>query len=265
MAWPYRLFGDRHHPPLVFLHGFLGDNRDWDFLVERFSVNYWCILPDLPGHGQNRLALPEKPITFRWLAAGLARTLAEMDIARAHLAGYSMGGRLGLYFAVYHPQQVASLILESTSPGLARRRERADRRRQDEQRAAEILSSGMDGFIDRWYQGPIFKSLGEHPEKLAALKLRRAQNNPATMSRLVTELSPGRQPSLWTKLTGIHMPVLLLAGGRDEKYVTLAEQMAALIPSAQLKIAPHAGHNLHLETPDWFGLVLADFLAGYKI
>ena len=48
------------------------------------------------------------------------------------------------------------------------------------------------------------------------------------------------------------MPVLLLAGALDSKYVTLAEQMAPLIPQATINVISAAGHNIHLEQPDVF-------------
>ena len=50
----------------------------------------------------------------------------------------------------------------------------------------------------------------------------------------------------------LSMPVLLLAGALDRKYVALAEQMAPLIPQATVNIIPNAGHNIHLEQRDLF-------------
>jgi 2-succinyl-6-hydroxy-2,4-cyclohexadiene-1-carboxylate synthase len=171
-----------------------------------------------------------------------------------------MGGRLALYFAVTHPGRVASLALESASPGLAGRRERQERRAQDDQRTAEIRSAGLDPFIDRWYQQPLFHSLQKNPEKLAALKAQRKRNNPEMMARLVAELSPGRQPSLWKKLAAIQAPVLLLTGAQDEKYTAMVARMARLIQQSKVIIAPRAGHNVHLEEPAWFERGLRDHL-----
>lgn len=261
MTWLYKRIGSTRNPPVIFLHGFLGDHRDWDFLGDAFATDFDCILPDLPGHGANLQPLPGRPCSFRWLAAGLVRTLDDLEIGKAHLVGYSMGGRLALYFAVTHPGRVASLVLESASPGLAGRRERQERRGQDDQRAAEIRSAGLDSFIERWYQQPLFQSLQNNPEKLAALKAQRKRSNPEMVARLVAELSPGRQPSMWKRLAAIQAPVLLLTGAQDEKYTAIVAAMAGLIPQARARIAPQAGHAVHLEEPVWYTRQLSDFLA----
>jgi pimeloyl-ACP methyl ester carboxylesterase len=54
--------------------------------------------------------------------------------------------------------------------------------------------------------------------------------------------------------------VLLLAGALDSKYSADLSQIAALIPDARFDLCPDAGHNLHLENPDWLLEKLADFL-----
>ena len=50
------------------------------------------------------------------------------------------------------------------------------------------------------------------------------------------------------------MPVLLVAGSLDAKFVHAAERMAGLLPDATLAVIDGAGHTVHLERP-------ADFLA----
>jgi 2-succinyl-6-hydroxy-2,4-cyclohexadiene-1-carboxylate synthase len=56
------------------------------------------------------------------------------------------------------------------------------------------------------------------------------------------------------------MPVLLIVGERDTKYVAIAERMHSLLPDAQLAIIPNAGHTVHLEQPTAFGAAVAEFL-----
>ena len=60
----------------------------------------------------------------------LIAILDELDIERTHLLGYSMGGRLALAAAIEHQDRIASLILESASPGLADAAERGGPRRE---------------------------------------------------------------------------------------------------------------------------------------
>jgi 2-succinyl-6-hydroxy-2,4-cyclohexadiene-1-carboxylate synthase len=261
--WPYKTCGSKSSTPVVFLHGFLGEKGDWEFLEESFAAEYYCIFPDLPGHGENRQTLPAGRLTFRWLVRGLKRALAELDLTATHLVGYSMGGRAALYFTVYYPELVKTLTLESASPGLASKLARRDRRLLDEQRATDILTKGLESFIDEWYQMPLFASLQRNPTLVDRLKKRRNLNDPQAVARAVAELSPGNQPSLWGKLSAIQAPVLLLAGAFDDKYVAMMNQMTAEVSNARLQVAPGAGHNVHLEAPEWYIYSVRAFLDSF--
>jgi 2-succinyl-6-hydroxy-2,4-cyclohexadiene-1-carboxylate synthase len=261
IGWPYRTGGLKSHPAVVFLHGFLGDGRDWEVLEGRFAEDFYCIFPDLPGHGENRQQLPVERLTFRWLEQGLKRLLLELNLPAAHLVGYSMGGRAALYAALYYPRLVKSLTLESASPGLANRRARQARRLLDEQRAMTICEKGLECFLDEWYQMPLFASLQRNPALIDSLRRRRNLNDPQAVARVIAELSPGRQPSLWGKLQKIQVPVLLMAGALDDQYTLIMNQMISRIADARLQIAPGAGHNIHLESPEWYVPSVQTFLS----
>jgi 2-succinyl-6-hydroxy-2,4-cyclohexadiene-1-carboxylate synthase len=172
-----------------------------------------------------------------------------------------MGGRLALYYALRFPQAVAALALEGASPGLADAPARQARAALDDDRANRLLADGLDAFLGEWYQLPLFASLRQRPDLLARTIERRRANNPRWLAKVISELSPGRQPSLWGELGQLSLPVLLVAGALDENYSALVGQMAQKIPQATVKIAPSAGHNVHLEQPEFFAGLLADFLA----
>lgn len=259
-SWPLLSYGAQGCPTVLFLHGFLGDKGDWKPTLQALGTTFWCLAPDLPGHGQNNQPLPEKPLSFAWLAQELDQLLAEIGISQFHLVGYSMGGRLGLYFSAQYPQRLLSLTLESTSPGLRGEAERQVRRLEDARRATQITADGLPAFIESWYQMPLFASLQRDPTLLKKIKRRRKQNNPQAIARIIAELSPGVQPPLWGYLSKIAHPVLLLAGKDDLKYYQMVTQMAEEIPDARIAIAPGAGHNIHIETPEWFIQTLKAFL-----
>lgn len=259
-GWSYQTCGSPGNPPVVFLHGFLGAGSDWEFLREAVAADYYCFLPDLPGHGQSLRSLPPQPLTLSGLAAGLARLLVELGLPAVHLVGYSMGGRIALTVAVDYPGLVSSVTLESASPGLAGREARRQRRRLDDQRAADILEHGLEEFVDAWYEMPLFASLQRNRELVERLKDRRKRNDRLAMGRIVKELSPGRQPSQWGKLKTIQSPALLLVGEYDRQYTAIMEQMAGAMPNARLQIIPGAGHNVHLENPEAYTRTLKAFL-----
>ncbi len=259
-GWPYLKIGHENNPPVVFLHGFLGNSADWDFLKDILARDYFCIFPDLPGHGQNKGGLSDDRLTFKRLGLGLANTLDELGISTAHLIGYSLGGRLAMYFALHFSKRVKSLVLESASPGLVGQNERRARRIEDDRRAAQIRSEGLERFLEDWYRMQLFASLQGRPELLRNLRSRRAQNDPQAMARVIAELSPGRQAPVWDELGDIQAPAMLLAGELDEKYMALVKRMAAVMPNSRLQIAPGVGHNVHIESPEWYIQTIRAFL-----
>ncbi|HNB52680.1 MAG TPA: 2-succinyl-6-hydroxy-2,4-cyclohexadiene-1-carboxylate synthase, partial [Anaerolineales bacterium] len=237
MPSPLLSLGPSSLPPLCFLHGFLGAGQDWTRVAEAFSEEFYCLLPDLPGHGQNPLS-ETLPLHFDLLNQDLLSRMDMLGLSKIHLVGYSMGGRAALYFAVHHPERVASLTLESASPGITDLDERRARAAEDDRRAETLLAGGIEPFVEHWYTLPLFRSLENHPAVRAQIIARRKANNPAWVAQVIGDLSPGRQPAVWDQLSRLEMPVLLLAGALDEKYVAAGKQMAARIPHARLEIVP---------------------------
>lgn len=257
MAWPFQTLGNPSHPALCFLHGFLGQREDWLPIAAALSDQFFCILPDLPGHGEN--PLPPSPLSFDLLNEGLLALFDCLTLSQVHLVGYSMGGRAALYFAVHYPARVTRLTLESASPGITDLAERRARAEEDTRRAEVILTAGIDPFVEHWYTLPLFRSLANHPHARAQIIARRKRNNPAGIAQAMRDLSPGRQPSVWDQLPGLEMPVLVVVGALDGKYVSVGKQMATSLPHARLVIVPDAGHTVHLEQPASFISILLDF------
>jgi len=95
--------------PLVLLHGFTGAGSAFDHLREVLGPRFRVTAPDLPGHGNS----PE--------ATGWDDAVDELRDALPRepffVAGYSMGARLALAFALRHPTRVRALALESEPVG----------------------------------------------------------------------------------------------------------------------------------------------------
>jgi len=257
---PLLTLGNPKNPPLVFLHGFLGSGKSWLEIARPFSENYFCALPDLPGHGNNIHLNINSPLNFDVLTNWLHQLLDEIHAPKIHLVGYSLGGRAALTFACRYPERIHTLTLESASPGIVDETERARRADEDSACAASILQNGMSAFIDKWYQMPLFASLSSQPEKISTIKNSANQNDPRWMAKVIRELSPGLQTPLWDSLRKLSFPVLLVAGAKDEKYIQVIQKMSERFPAAQKNIVPDAGHNVHAEQPDKYISLLKKFL-----
>lgn len=257
--WPCLRLGDPANPALVFLHGFLGRKENWLPITSALTSNYYCILVDLPGHGQHIIP-PKEPLGFSAAVSSLRQTLDYHNLERPTLVGYSLGGRIALQFAHQCPERVQRLVLESASPGLPLPEDRLARVTQDDRLAAELHNASLQDFLPRWYAQPLFASLANRPALLAQLMRENSDNQPHQLARALTGFSPGRMQPLWDFLPNLEMPCLLLAGALDPKYAETLRQAALSLPRAQLHIAPNAGHNIHAEQPEWFVQKLADFL-----
>ncbi len=249
LPWPCRTLGDPRNPPLVFLHGFLGRGDDFLPIAAELQKHFFCLLPDLPGHGENTTGNPERPLNFPLLAERFAVLTDIFRLEEYTLVGYSMGGRVALYLACRFPRRVRALVVESANPGLEGERERRARLAADRQRAARMEREGMAAFLEFWYALPLFASLQRRPHLRERIKTQRARNAPRWMGKIMVELSPASQPSLWDELSAMRQPTLLVSGALDSKYARLMQRMAKRMPQANLAIVEQAGHNVHLERP----------------
>lgn len=258
--WPYQTIGDSYRPAIIFLHGFMGAGADWLSVAKNLADYFYCILPDLPGHGWNTGFPLTHPLDFATVADGLRQLIDRLGLAQVHLVGYSLGGRIALYTAICFPQLLTTLVIESANPGLETEPARLSRAALDDQRAEQIIADGMDTFVEQWYQLDLFRSLQTQPELLETIKVRRKKNDPRWTAKIIQELSPGRQPPLWDRLDSLPMPTLLLAGALDQTYTAMVTRMAQKMTGATIEIVPDAGHNIHLEQPEKVSQIMRAFL-----
>jgi len=226
---------------VVLLHGFSGTRRAWDGVLERLDrERYLPLALDLPGHGA--AAGWEPPITF---AACVEYVLAAAP-ARFALCGYSLGGRVALHLALAAPERVARLVLVSCSPGIEDARERGERRCSDAALASELEQRPFEEFIERWRAQPLFAAEPAHVRELAVADQRR--NRPHALAAVLRGIGTGEMEPLWDRLGELAMPVTVLVGERDEKYLEIGRRMAERMPAVRLLVVD-GGHGLPLENP----------------
>ncbi|HEV7662210.1 MAG TPA: 2-succinyl-6-hydroxy-2,4-cyclohexadiene-1-carboxylate synthase [Chloroflexota bacterium] len=248
---------DGQGPPLLLLHGFSGSLRSWDDVRLRLRDRATLIAIDALGHGQS--SAPDDPSRYslEWLSRDLLALLDALHLPSAAVLGYSMGGRMALFFAVQHPTRVRHLILASASPGIEEPRERQQRIASDEALATRIERDGIEAFVAEWERLPLLRLAPHVPDDVrAAQTTLRLQNRPSGLANSLRGAGTGQQPSLWADLAHLRLPVTLLAGELDTRYVRIAERMQALLPTSTLHVLEAAGHTSHVDQPDEFTSVL---------
>lgn len=96
-------------PSLVFLHGSPGNGDAFRAMVDTLRGEYRLIVPDLPGFGASERSLPD--YSFEAHAFAVRDLLDQLQIPRAHLVAFSMGGGVALHLANAEPERVASLTM----------------------------------------------------------------------------------------------------------------------------------------------------------
>lgn len=239
--------------PLLLLHGFTGSTRSWDGVAPQLAQRYRVIRVDLPGHGKTEVSPDVLRYTMPSVGQDLAHLLVTHNAAPAHVLGYSMGGRLALFFALNFPQHVRTLIVESGSPGLATEAERAARRASDDALTARIERDGIEAFINEWEQLPLWTTQANLPaETKRHQRDIRLGSDPHGLALSLRGMGTGAQPSLWDMLPSLVPPTKFIAGDLDAKFVTIAREMHARVPQSKLHLVANAGHTTHLEQPQAF-------------
>ena len=194
-------------------------------------------------------------------ASDLVSLLDESAESAVHLLGYSMGGRLALFFALTYPERTRTLTIVSAAPGIASVAERAERRGRDNALADHIEQDGIVAFVDYWESLPMWKSQRRNlsTEQRQQLREQRLQNRPSGLASSLRGMGTGAQPDLHPDLRSLSVPTLLIVGAEDGKFVTVNRQMAQRIPKARVVIFPETGHAVHLERPRAFASTVLNF------
>lgn len=255
----YQTAGCSEHPVILFLHGFMGNCREFEQAIALLSNQSYCLSVDLPGHGKTQVTADDQAYTIENTAHGLIQFLETLKIQSCSLVGYSMGGRLALYLALHFPDWFSKAVLESASPGLKTTAER-ELRIQRDLTLAEKLEADFSSFLAKWYAQPLFNSL-QHHSNFEQLLNQRLQNRPEQLAQSLRYLSTGCQPSLWQQIQKNIVPTSLLVGELDSKFIQINTEMSQVGNLMQLRIVEQCGHNIHFENTSVFAKHLQSFLA----
>lgn len=243
---PIRTFGPIDGRPVILLHGFLADSRQWLPLIQAtqnlLTQPVRWLLPDLPGHGQAATLFPPHD-GWPALARLLHQSLQPHVRQSALLGGYSMGGRVAAVLAASGLLDVAGLWLESAHPPLSDAAARA-RREEDESRATHLLGHGMPAFVDLWQDLPLFASQRQLPRGVRDAQRRlRLSQDAVGLAQNLRWYGTGTMPA--DLLIGV--PTRLLAGAGDAKLLDRLPAWSQFARDFQVCVATEAGHAVHLE------------------
>lgn len=236
-------------PYLLMLHGFMGSGCVFEPLFKRLTDFCNPVTLDLAGHGHSSGS--NNPDRYRTEAqlSDLKSIISRFQFSPMILYGYSMGGRLALQFAIRHPHVMAGLILESSTCGISGDAERRRRSETDEERAKAIEHSFSD-FLEQWEKQSLFDNdSGNEDHKMLYQKVMNHQK-PAHLAACLRGFGSGVMPPVFENLGALAIPVLLISGEEDEKFVSIHKQMENKIPDTDSRVISRAAHRVHLDQPE---------------
>jgi 2-succinyl-6-hydroxy-2,4-cyclohexadiene-1-carboxylate synthase len=230
--------------PLLLIHGFAGAPEDFDAVCARLG-DPKVLTPTLSGHGDP----PALSNDFEQEVERLHQLLLAFSGPPVVGVGYSLGARLLLGMLVRFPQSFQAATLIGVNPGLRVQAERQERRAWEAE-MTRLMDLGLDAFIDHWETLPLFASQRLLPaEALSAQRRRRLSHTAGGLKHAMRTLGLSQMPSYWDCLGTLDVPIQLVVGERDPKFIGISEKMTRKLQDAELCVAQGVGHNVVLEAP----------------
>jgi 3-oxoadipate enol-lactonase len=249
--------------PILFVHEFAGDYRNWEAQMRYFSRAHRCIAYSARGYKPSDV--PDKLSAYsykHWFADAIA-VLDHLAIEKAHFVGLSMGGYTVVQIGIHHPQRALSL----TAAGAGSGSERAytEEFRKSALATAELFEKAGSAEVARTYgEGParipfLLKDPRGFAEFNATFAAHDAQGSAYTMRGFQAE-----RPSLYdfeAEIRRIAVPTLIVVGDEDDPCVEPSLRLKQWIAASGLVVFPKTGHVVNQEEPALFNQTVGDFLS----
>jgi proline iminopeptidase len=259
----------RARPAAMVIHG--GPGSDHTGLKPGFSplaARLQLIYFDHRGQGRSD---PADPATYT-----LDENVEDMEALRRHLGlgpivsiGTSYGGMVAMAHAARHPDAVSHLVLIVTAAhgGFIPRAQALvrDRGTAEQQSVCEKLWEGAFRSAEemRHYysvMGPMYAR--RHDDAAAEAGRLRTTHSPEALNRAFGPTGFLRTFDLRPELPRIAVPTLVLAGRHDwicpPEY---SEEIASLIPHADLRVFEHSSHSIRSDEPE----AMVDAILGFLV
>ena len=246
-------------PPLLMIHGTLGDQRSWGCQMEAFGAAHHAIAVSLrhcwPGRWTEGGDFPIARHTAD--IAGFIKALGEGPV---RLIGHSRGGHIAFRVAQHHPELVQSLVL--LEPGGELDETLGGAPPAGQQGAAFARGAALIG------EGKVEEGLAviaEHtggPGAWAKRSEARKAVNRDNARTLLGQVNEARKPYARAEAEGIRIRTLLVGGDQSQpQFGRILDALEGAMPNATRVTIPRAAHSVQADNPADFNAVVLDFLA----
>jgi pimeloyl-ACP methyl ester carboxylesterase len=264
MRLHYLDWGNKHLPPILFLHGGALTAHTWDLVSLALRDQYHCIALDQRGHGDSDWAQDEDYS----IGAQLADTKGFVDklgLDKFILIGMSLGAINSLAFAIAHPERLSHLVIIDAGPEM---------RRPGSSRIRDFVNEVQDTVT---VEAIIEKALKFNPRRDPKILRRSLMHNlrqqpdgtwkwkydTRRFKALGQDSHRAERAKLADGLARIACPALVVRGGESDVFheedgISLAQRL----PAGRFVTVPRAGHTVQGDNPKDLVAELRRFLAG---
>jgi pimeloyl-ACP methyl ester carboxylesterase len=241
-------------PPVMFIHGGQLDCRMWEHQFAVFSQHFRVIRYDVRGYGGS-----PRPSMVYSDVEDLAALLDYLKIDKVHIVGLSLGGRIGIDFAVAQPTRVRSLT--RAGPGLTGYEPPGGS--ETDLRMWEIIKAARDSGPEQatalWLKDPFMAPAMERAQLVPGLQKIARENAHCWLENPI--LQRPQKPVAATRLGEIKVPTLQVIGDRDVPQIkATVETLERGIRGAKKVSIKGAGHMVNMENPEAFDKAVLGFL-----
>lgn len=243
--------------PVVLLHGIFAEKDHWVDFARPLTGRYRVVAPDLPGFGESG-RLDSEDYGYATQVERLKDLLDALGIARAHLAGNSMGGTIAALFAIRYPDRVATVAFIGAPHGIR-----------------SPVPSEMDRLIDAGSAPLIARDAAEFERMLSLVfvqrpflpypilhdaqstAVRNAQSNLRIWQRQLKD-----RYLLQERIGALRARTFLLWGQGDRIFdVSAVDAVRARLQQVNVNVLPEVGHLPMMEAPKEASRLYAAFLS----
>ncbi|WP_192810906.1 alpha/beta fold hydrolase [Mycolicibacterium phlei] len=254
-------------PVVLFLHGSgpgVTGWRNFRGVLPTFAEHFRCLILEFPGFGVTDDFGGHPMITAQ---ATVAPFLDALGVDRVDIVGNSMGGGVGINFAINHPDRIGKLVTiggigtNIFSPGPSEGIRLLQEFTEDptRQRLVDWLKSMV------YDQSLVTEQLIEERWQLATdpetLEAARRMYGKAAFAQMMAFMRSSDAPLPWAQMHKVAAPTLL-TWGRDDRVSPLDMSLIPMrtIPNAELHVFPNCGHWAMIEAKEAFENVVLAFL-----
>lgn len=232
----YKTIGQPDNPPILFLHGGGLSGKMWDEVTELLQERYYCIVPDLPGHGDSSTITP--------LSADKCVEELEPLLTKygpLHIVGLSMGGILTQKLLQTHPNLIKTALITGSSPQLS----------SFTVALINLLTPLNRLFSPQKSTALMIKNLNIPQHHAKDIEEDMQKVSQSTMKRMYSLMKEIKIPTASTH------PLLIIAGEREGGLVIKnVRKLLAALPQSKGAIAPNLNHAWSYENPQLFADVV---------